>query len=259
MKDEVLKKALESDQEIIPRYRVVNQDGSVALDGVEIQLVNEFDQVGTPYNKASVLPDPVAQIICPEKTDPTPADAFKNLGKKKQNKLAWVTDEDIDAMFDGTYEGVENEDPEGDGYLPGGGGHLLVTLTASSGVSEYTCSHTAKEIYDAVQNGKTVFLTAGMTQYSIMACHETVSIFGYYSIEDQELYTYSVHDDGTVYLDYLRLVAYQDNGTLYQDAEPQEDWEVANKAYVDGQVGDIETALDSIIAIQNELIGGDGA
>lgn len=39
----------------------------------------------------------------------------------KQNKLAWATDEDIDAMFDGTYEGVENEDPEGDGYLPGGG------------------------------------------------------------------------------------------------------------------------------------------
>ena len=39
----------------------------------------------------------------------------------KQNKLAWATDEDIEAMFDGTYEGIENEDPEGDGYLPGGG------------------------------------------------------------------------------------------------------------------------------------------
>lgn len=34
----------------------------------------------------------------------------------KQNKLSWVTDADIDAMFDGTYEGVEEEDPEGDGY-----------------------------------------------------------------------------------------------------------------------------------------------
>jgi hypothetical protein len=29
------------------------------------------------------------------------------------------------------------------------------------------------------------------------------------------------------------------------------------KGYVDGQIGDIETALDSIIAIQNSLIGGD--
>lgn len=30
------------------------------------------------------------------------------------------------------------------------------------------------------------------------------------------------------------------------------------KAYVDNAIGDIDTALDSIIAIQNSLIGGDG-
>lgn len=30
------------------------------------------------------------------------------------------------------------------------------------------------------------------------------------------------------------------------------------KAYVDEEIGDIETALDSIIAIQEALIGGDG-
>ncbi len=30
------------------------------------------------------------------------------------------------------------------------------------------------------------------------------------------------------------------------------------KKYVDGITGDIETALDNIIAIQNSLIGGDG-
>lgn len=34
---------------------------------------------GTPYNKASVLPDSVAARICPSVTDPTPADAFQNL------------------------------------------------------------------------------------------------------------------------------------------------------------------------------------
>ena len=42
-----------------------------------------------------------------------------NYGKMdatKQNKLGWVTDADIEAMFAGTYEGVEEEDPEGDGY-----------------------------------------------------------------------------------------------------------------------------------------------
>lgn len=36
---------------------------------------------------------------------------------RKQNKLGWVTDEDIDAMFEGTYVGTEDEDPEGNGYV----------------------------------------------------------------------------------------------------------------------------------------------
>lgn len=35
--------------------------------------------VGTPYNKASVLPDELAAALCPSVTDPTPADAFRNL------------------------------------------------------------------------------------------------------------------------------------------------------------------------------------
>lgn len=34
---------------------------------------------GTPYNKASVLPDELAARICPSVLDPTPADAFRNL------------------------------------------------------------------------------------------------------------------------------------------------------------------------------------
>lgn len=33
--------------------------------------------------------------------------------------------------------------------------------------------------------------------------------------------------------------------------------DAANKGYVDGLVGNIETALDGILAIQNALIGGD--
>lgn len=36
-------------------------------------------QEGTPYNKASVLPDEVAALICPDVADPTPADAFAAL------------------------------------------------------------------------------------------------------------------------------------------------------------------------------------
>ena len=38
---------------------------------------------------------------------------------------------------------------------------------------------------------------------------------------------------------------------------PQLDARKADKTYVDEQIGDIETALDGIIAIQNSLLGGD--
>lgn len=44
---------------------------------------------------------------------------YGKLDNFKQNKLSWVSDADIDAMFAGTYEGLEEEDPEGDGYFPG--------------------------------------------------------------------------------------------------------------------------------------------
>lgn len=39
--------------------------------------------------------------------------------------------------------------------------------------------------------------------------------------------------------------------------DPTNDSDAVNKAYVDGLVGDIETALDGIIAYQNSLIGGE--
>ena len=38
---------------------------------------------GTPYNKASVLPDDLAAIICPDAADPTPADALRGLLPKR--------------------------------------------------------------------------------------------------------------------------------------------------------------------------------
>ena len=37
---------------------------------------------GTPYNKESVLPDELAESICPEIDDPTPADALRGLNAK---------------------------------------------------------------------------------------------------------------------------------------------------------------------------------
>ena len=43
---------------------------------------------------------------------------------------------------------------------------------------------------------------------------------------------------------------------VHNVGEPLDDMDAANKGYVDGLVGDISSALDSILAIQESLIGG---
>ena len=50
-----------------------------------------------------------------EQTDNRKSDYIRNKPdlNKKQNKLGWVTDADIDAMFAGTYVGDEDESPNG--------------------------------------------------------------------------------------------------------------------------------------------------
>ena len=55
-------------------------------------------------------------------------------------------------------------------------------------------------------------------------------------------------------MDYSAMIS--NVGTIYV-ATPKGKKQAVNKEYVDDLVGDIETALDSIIAIQNELIGGE--
>lgn len=48
---------------------------------------------GTPYSKAAVLPDDVAQEICPDIEDPTPADAFRGLAKKKVTVADYIIEQ----------------------------------------------------------------------------------------------------------------------------------------------------------------------
>lgn len=52
-------------------------------EGTEFTItITRDDQpitVGTPYSKAAVLPDELAERICPEVVDPTPADALRGL------------------------------------------------------------------------------------------------------------------------------------------------------------------------------------
>ena len=50
---------------------------------------------------------------------------------------------------------------------------------------------------------------------------------------------------------------YVDGNRIQNVATPEDSADAANKGYVDGLVGSVESALDSIIAMQNSLIGGD--
>ena len=62
---------------------------------------------------------------------------------------------------------------------------------------------------------------------------------------------------GVGYSEFAKCVAIRnENGNLLSDFPTRKN-EVANKLYVDTAIGEIDTALDGIIAIQNKLIGGD--
>lgn len=76
----------------------------MTIDASEVQKLLAGEQVtviitrddqpimeGTPYNKASVLPDELAAKICPSVTDPTPADAFRNLVARRTDAALTVS------------------------------------------------------------------------------------------------------------------------------------------------------------------------
>ena len=50
--DEVLGKAIDSDEEVIPRYDLIDGSGAVIGTNVKFQLKNPIVQAGTPVNKA---------------------------------------------------------------------------------------------------------------------------------------------------------------------------------------------------------------
>lgn len=54
---------------------------------------------GTPYSKAAVLPDEVAHLICPDIEDPTPADAFRGLGKRMSTVADYIVEQGSDNIW----------------------------------------------------------------------------------------------------------------------------------------------------------------
>ena len=79
MQNEILSRVYSTDEAAIPRYVIKDVDGSVIHEGVEISLMNQVIQQGTPYDKNSVLPDEIASVVCPGIANPTPADALQAL------------------------------------------------------------------------------------------------------------------------------------------------------------------------------------
>ena len=62
---------------------------------------------------------------------------------------------------------------------------------------------------------------------------------------------------GSIHISKTDYGFYVDGNRIQNVGNPEDSADAANKGYVDDLVGDIDTALDSIISIENGLIGGD--
>lgn len=62
---------------------------------------------------------------------------------------------------------------------------------------------------------------------------------------------------GSIHINKADYGFYVDGNRIQNVATPEDSTDAANKAYVDGLVGSVESALDSILSLQNSLIGGD--
>lgn len=83
MQNEILKPVLASDTTPVPRYDIINASGVVVQHNVQLQLQNEVEQAGTPYDQDSVLPTQLQQELgLPNSA--TPADAFRAVLAKAQ-------------------------------------------------------------------------------------------------------------------------------------------------------------------------------
>lgn len=104
---------------------------------------------------------------------------------------------------------------------------------------------TLEEFYNAHCAGKMCFMkrnmAGGRTGYWVAYTMSSVMA---------NFYEFSSTPDGQVSISYATL---DSSGNFTSKSVMP-----ADKTYVDEAIGDIETALDAIIAIQNSLIGGDG-
>lgn len=145
---------------------------------------------GTPYNKASVLPDELASILCPGVLDPTPADAFSGVLKKaapynyadnsdftqfvaqagiggKHGTQDYAGDRWI--LDSGNVSGVANEN--GNGYsnikLNGTIRQIIANPPAVGSVFVEMVSDTAEAVYE---NGEVTITSNGGVIRNVLLC-----------------------------------------------------------------------------------------
>ena len=92
MQNEILKPVLETDEVAVPRYDIVNPDGSVIQQNVELRLKNQVMQEGTPYDEESVLPFELATQLGLTATA-TPAQVLQLLATKSYSKDETLSNE----------------------------------------------------------------------------------------------------------------------------------------------------------------------
>ena len=110
----------------------------------------------------------------------------------------------------------------------GGGGASTMTVLVEDGIADKSAS----DIYSHVSNGGGVSLHYNNSYYTLLCSEETCAWFGY------------LDDEG-----FGHVISVVD-----QNVE-KHDFDYVTMAYFDEVVGNISTALDHIIAIQEELIG----
>lgn len=137
--------------------------------------------------------------------------------------------------------------PKGEKGDPGeGGGESNVLIVKFSG---NTTSHSSQEIYAAYQEGKAVFLYTNGELLNITSA--TAEQVDFDEIEPITLNVTQNSIVGTVYIQHTYTYEVPSDTSLTSPILP------ANAAVVGERLGDIKTALDGIITLQEVLIGGD--
>ena len=155
--------------------------------------------------------------------------------------MAFVQNADTNAYLEGRFEDIENRIGSGGGTAEGANA-LIVTVT------DNVASHTPAEMLQHINNGGSITARVaedggnGTTAYRSI-CPITINM--------EEAHFFETWDEDVIY----KWDVQQNRSVTGHEMDNAFFSPTVHKLQED--VGNIETALDSILAIQNELIGGD--